>query len=68
MFALNRLQELMDDTYVATGSKAFTPALTVYQYAKVVNGTGSLENAVVEMGQRFNRKGRKKAAPQPTED
>jgi hypothetical protein len=60
MLALNQLQELMDDTFVAAGSKAFTDALMVYQYAKAVADTGTLESSVVEMGQRFARKSRKK--------
>jgi hypothetical protein len=60
MLALNQLQELMDDTYVAIGSKAYTDALTIYQYAKTTNHTGILENSVEAMGQRFARKTRKK--------
>jgi hemoglobin-like flavoprotein len=60
LMAFNQLQELMDDTYVAVGSKAFTDALAIYQYAKVVDHTGTLENALGQLGQRFARKTRKK--------
>jgi hypothetical protein len=59
MLALNQLHELMDDTYVAVGSKAFSDALSVYYYAKGVGHTGILENSVVELGKRFTRKGSK---------
>jgi hypothetical protein len=60
MLALNQLQELMDDTYVAAGSKAFTDALTIYRFAKATNHTGILEDSVVELGKRFTQKNRKK--------
>jgi hypothetical protein len=62
MMAINQLKELMDDTHVAVGSKAFTDALAVYQYAKAMGDTGTLENMVIEMGQRFARKNPKKEA------
>src|SRR5438270_8919793 len=32
--ALAQLQELVEDTYIAVGSEAYTAALAVYQYAK----------------------------------
>jgi hypothetical protein len=68
LLAMNQLQELMDDTYVALGSQAYSDALAVYQYAKAVSHTGTLEQSVVEMGKRFVKKGEKKKGAEETGD
>jgi hypothetical protein len=68
MLAFNQLQELMDDTYVAVGSKVFSEALTIYHYAKAVEHTGVLENSVVELGKRFAHKRRKREMPKAIEN
>jgi hypothetical protein len=60
LLAIDQLQELMDDTYVALGSQAYSDALTIYQYAKAIKTTGTLEQSVVEMGKRFAKQGSKK--------
>jgi hypothetical protein len=59
--ALSQLQGLIDDTYMAVGSEAYSSALTVYTYAKASGESGGLETIVEELGQRFARKSRKKA-------
>ncbi|MBE9180880.1 hypothetical protein IQ268_20175 [Oculatella sp. LEGE 06141] len=63
--AVTQLQELLDDTYVAVGSEAYSAALQVYTYAKASGQGAGLEAVVEEMGQRFARKPRK-AKPQPS--
>ena len=57
--AIAQLQELLDDTYLAVGSEAYTAALQVYNYAKASGNVGGLDTVVEEMGQRFARKSRK---------
>ncbi|MEQ9670484.1 MAG: hypothetical protein RLO19_19300 [Coleofasciculus sp. G2-EDA-02] len=51
--------ELLDDTYLAVGSEAYTAALQVYNYAKASGNVGGLDTLIEEMGQRFARKSRK---------
>jgi hypothetical protein len=60
LLAIDQLQELMDDTYVALSSQAYSDALTIYQYAKAIKNTGTLEQSVVDMGKRFAKQGSKK--------
>jgi hypothetical protein len=60
LFMLNQLHELMDDTHFALGSGLFSNALMIYQYAKKVDHTGTLEQSVVQLGKRFSRKSSKK--------
>jgi len=55
---LTRLQELVDDTQLATGSEAYTDALTVYNYARNSGKGQALDTVVDEMGRRFARKAR----------
>jgi hypothetical protein len=66
VIALAQLQELMDDTYTAVGSEAYSAALTVYNYAKASGQGSGLEAVVDELGQRFARKSRRKE-PQKAE-
>jgi hypothetical protein len=68
LFAINQLQELMEDTHVALGSQVYRDSLKIYQYAKSVNHTGTLEQIVDEMGKRFNRKGGKKKPAAPGDE
>ena len=63
--ALTQLQELLDDTYVTVGSEAYASALQVYTYAKASGQGAGLDAVVVELGQRFARKAKKKE-PQAT--
>jgi hypothetical protein len=63
--AFTQLQELLDDTYTAVGSEAYTAALQVYNYAKASGQGAGLEGIVDELGQRFNRKPKRKET-QPT--
>ena len=58
LLALNQVQELMDDTYVAVGSEAYAAALLVYNYAKASGKGAGLDAVVDEMGRRFARKSR----------
>jgi hypothetical protein len=64
LLSLNQLQELLEDTYVAVGSEAYSSALTVYKYAKASDQGSGLEGIVEELGQRFMQKTRKEK-PQP---
>jgi len=59
LLSLTQVQELVDDTYMAVGSEAYTAALAVYHYAKASGQGAGLDAAVEEMGQRFVRKSRK---------
>ena len=54
--ALAQLQELVEDTYIAVGSEAYTAALAVYQYAKASGKGAALDNLLDALGQRFARK------------
>jgi hypothetical protein len=65
--ALTQLQELVDDTYVAAGSEAYTAALLVYQYARAGSKGAALDNLLDGLGQRFARKSGGKTKP-PTGD
>jgi hypothetical protein len=55
----NQLQELLEDTYVAVGSEAYSSALTVYKYAKASDQGAGLEGIVEELGQRFIQRTKK---------
>ena len=58
LLSLTQLQELLDDTYVAVGSDAYTAGLVVYNYAKNSGQGAGLDAVVDEMGRRFARKSR----------
>lgn len=62
MSALAQLQELVEDTYMAVGSEAYTSALLVYQYARAGGKGAALDGALDALGQRFARKAGKSAA------
>jgi hypothetical protein len=59
LLSLTQLQELVDDTFIATGSEAYTAALAVYNYAKVSGNITGLDAVIDDMGRRFTRKPRK---------
>jgi hypothetical protein len=61
--ALTQLQELVDDTYTAVGSEAYTAALVVYHYGRSSGAGAALDQLLDGMGQRFARKSRN--APKP---
>lgn len=63
---LIQLQELVDDTCLAVGSKAYAATLQVYNYAKASEQGGGLDEVVGEMGQRFTRKTRKAKSQEGT--
>src|SRR5205085_8938067 len=44
LVALTQLHELIEDTYIAVGSEAYTAALAVYQYAKASGRGAALDN------------------------
>lgn len=54
--ALAQLNELLDDTFVATGSDAYTSGLLVYHAAKLAGLGEGLDELVATMGRRFRRK------------
>jgi hypothetical protein len=56
--ALTQLGELVDDTYTAVGSEAYTSALLVYQYARAAGKGSALDGALDALSQRFARKSR----------
>lgn len=60
--ALAQLQADLDDTLAAVGSDAFTAALQVYRHAKAHGDGSGLDTLVEDLGQRFDRQPRKKAA------
>ena len=62
---LDQLNEKINDTYLATGSKAMRGSLAVYQYAKTASKLQpGLKTVVEALGQRFKEQGSsKKAAP-----
>jgi hypothetical protein len=64
LLSLNQLQEMMENTYTAVGSEAYTAALTIYKYAKASDQGGGLEGILDDLGQRFTQKS-KKEKPQP---
>jgi hypothetical protein len=64
LLSLNQLQEMMENTYTAVGSEAYTAALSVYKYAKASDQGGGLEGILDDLGQRFTQKS-KKEKPQP---
>jgi len=59
MTALAQLFELVEDTYIAVGSEAYTAALLVYQFARAGGKGAALDNALDALGQRFARKSQK---------
>jgi hypothetical protein len=59
LLSLNQLQELLEDTYVAVGSEAYSSALMVYKYAKASDQGSGLEGIVEDLGQRFMQKAKK---------
>lgn len=63
MTALAQLQELVEDTFMAVGSDAYTSALMVYQFARSSGKGAALDSTLDAMGQRFARK----AAKAPTQ-
>jgi hypothetical protein len=63
MAALTQLQELVEDTYIAAGSEAYTAALLVYQYARAGSKGAALDNLLDGLGQRFARKSAGKKQP-----
>ncbi|MCA1558194.1 MAG: hypothetical protein LC731_06610 [Acidobacteria bacterium] len=64
MASLTQLQELIEDTYMAVGSEAYTAALAVYTYTRASGGSAALDGLLDAMGQRFARKTRQSTPPQ----
>ncbi|GBE95051.1 hypothetical protein [Nostoc cycadae] len=60
LLSLTQLQELVDDTCMASGSEAYTAALAVYNYAKASGDVAGLDSVIDEMGRRFTRRSKKK--------
>jgi hypothetical protein len=54
--SLTQLQELIEDTYMAIGSEAYTAALIVYQFARASGKGAALDDVVDSLGKRFARK------------
>jgi len=62
--ALMQLGELVEDTYMAVGSEAYTSALLVYQFARAAGRGSALDGALDGLAQRFARK-TAKTTPNP---
>jgi len=62
LLSLTQLQELVDDTCMASGSEAYAAALAVYNYAKASGDVTGLDAVIDEMGRRFTRRSKKKKA------
>jgi hypothetical protein len=60
-----QFNELVEDTMLAVGTDAYTAALIVYQSAKMAGKGQGLDALLDSMGQRFARKSKGAAAPQP---
>ena len=56
--AVSQLNELVEDTYMAVSSDAYTAALIVYQSARAAGKGTALDSALDALGQRFARKSR----------
>ena len=56
--ALAQLCELVEDTYMAVGSEAYTSALLVYQFARSAGKGAALDSALETLSQPFARKSR----------
>ncbi|MBD2101381.1 hypothetical protein [Leptolyngbya sp. FACHB-261] len=67
MLSLVQLQELVEDTYLLAGSEAYAAARMAYNSARANGKDAGLNTAVVDMGRRFGRGGRKKQADQKTD-
>jgi hypothetical protein len=63
LLSLTQLQELVDDTFIAAGSEAYTAALAIYNYAKANGNISGLDAVIDDMGRRFSRKTRKTQPP-----
>ncbi|MEH2162758.1 MAG: hypothetical protein V7K38_17460 [Nostoc sp.] len=63
--SLTQLQELVDDTCIASASEAYAAALAVYSYAKASGDVTGLDGVIDEMGRRFNRRSKKKQPEVP---
>ncbi len=56
--SLTQLQELVEDTKMATGNEAYAAALVVYKYAKDSSLGSGLDDVVDDLGRRFARRSR----------
>ncbi|AVH70201.1 hypothetical protein [Nostoc sp. 'Lobaria pulmonaria (5183) cyanobiont'] len=65
LLSLTQLQELVDDTCIASASEAYAAALAVYSYAKASGDVTGLDGVIDEMGRRFNRRSKKKQPEVP---
>ena len=65
LLSLTQLQELVDDTCIASASEAYAAALAVYSYAKASGDVTGLDAVIDEMGRRFNRRSKKKQPEVP---
>jgi hypothetical protein len=62
--ALMQLSELVEDTYMAVSSEAYTSALLVYQFARAAGRGSALDGALDGLARRFARK-TAKTTPNP---
>lgn len=53
--ALAQLSELVEDTYMAVGSEAYTSALLIYQFVRSAGKGAALDSALETLGQPFAR-------------
>ena len=67
--AMAKVFELIEDSWIVTGSEAYIAALTIYTYAKNSSvGTAGLDGSIDELGARFARKAKSvvpKTPPKP---
>jgi hypothetical protein len=64
--ALMQLSELIEDTYMAVGSEAYTSALLIYQFARAAGRGSALDGALDGLARRFARKTAKTTPTPPT--
>ena len=60
LLSVQQLHELVEDTYMAVGSEAYSAALSVYTYAKASDQGAGLDEAIKDMGLRFAGQGKGK--------
>lgn len=67
VLALGQLMGRLEDTFLATGSDAYSQTLLVYQAAKLAGKNGSLEQHLEGLSRRFARKSTNTSAATATQ-
>ena len=68
LMAINQLQSVVNDTYIAANCEAYTAALKVYDCAKAHETMPGMETVVEQLKQQFARRNKKAATPTSSAD